>query len=156
WDAATGKEIRTLKDHSDAVNSLAFSPDSRLLASGSADRAVKVWEAATGKRLYPLGEATDCEHAVARSPTGRPLAGAGVDKSIRVWTVSAREGKLVKSIFAHEGPITRLVYSPDGKTIYSLGEDRIIKSWDAARLVERKVYPRQPESILALAIGAAR
>src|SRR5262249_16873152 len=58
WDAATGKELRTLKDHSDSVYGVTFSPDGRLLASASADRAVKVWNVATGGRLYTLGEAT--------------------------------------------------------------------------------------------------
>jgi WD40 repeat protein len=152
WDAKTGKEIRTLKDHSDAVYGLAYSPDGRLLASASADRAVKVWDAARGKRLYTLGEATDWVYAVSWSPDGRHLAGAGVDKSIRVWRVKETEGTLVKAVFAHEGPITRLVYSSDGKTIYSLGEDRTLKSWDAGRMVERKVYGRQPEAVLALAV----
>jgi WD40 repeat protein len=152
WDVASGKEIHTLKDHSDAVYGVAFSPDGRLLASGSADRAVKVWEVATARRLYTLGESTDWVYAVAWSPDGRHLAGAGVDKSIRVWEVSATEGRLAQSVFAHEGAVTRLIYSADSKTLYSLGEDRIVKSWDAARMVERKVYERQPEEVLALAL----
>ncbi len=63
---------------------LAFHPDGRLLASVSADRAVKVWEVATGKRLYTLGDATDWLYAVAWSPDKKHLAAAGVDKSVRV------------------------------------------------------------------------
>jgi WD40 repeat protein len=152
WDVATGKELRTLKDHSDTVYSLAFSPDGKLFASGAADRAVKVYDVTTGKLLYTLGESTDWVYALAWSPEGRYLAAAGVDKSIRVWEVSAAGGKIVYSVFAHEGPITRLVYSADGKTLYSLGEDRMVKSWDAARMLERKVYPRQPEVPLTLAL----
>jgi mono/diheme cytochrome c family protein len=152
WDATTGKEIRTLKDHSDAAYSLAFSPDGGLLASGAADRAVKVWDVATGKRLYTLGEPTDWVYAVAWSPDGQYLAAAGVDKSIRVWEVSARKGKLVHSVFAHEGPVSRLVYAADGKTLYSLSEDRAVKSWSTRRMVERNLYDRQPEAVLALAV----
>jgi WD40 repeat protein len=152
WDVASGKELRTLKDHSDTVYGLAFDPDGKLLASGAADRAVKVYDVATGKLRYTLGESTDWVYAVAWSPDGRHLAAAGVDKSIRVWEVSAAGGKIVHSVFAHEGPITRLLYSADGKTLYSLGEDRIVRTWDAARMVERKVYPPQPEVALALAL----
>jgi hypothetical protein len=154
WDVKTGKEIRTLKDHSDAVYGLAFSPDSKLLASASADRAVKIWDAATGRRLHTLGESTDWVYAVSWSPDGRHVAAAGVDKSIRVWRVSEKAARLVQAVFAHDGPITRLNYSTDGKTIYSLGEDRFLKSWDAGRLVERKVYSRQPDAVLALAVRA--
>jgi hypothetical protein len=154
WDVAspTKKELRVLKDHSDAVYGLAFSPDGRLLASGSADRAVKVWDVATGVRLYTLGEPTDWVYAVAWGPDGRHLAAAGVDKSIRIWQVSPEGGRIAHSVFAHEAAVTRLVYAADGKTLYSLGEDKIVKSWDTARMVERKVYDRQPEALLALAV----
>ena len=152
WDVESGKELRTLKDHSDAVYSLAFSPDGRLLGSAAADRAVKVWDVARGTRLYTLGEATDWLYAIAWSPDGRHLAAAGVDKSIRVWAVSKAGGKLVHSVFAHDGAVTRLVYAADGKTLYSVGEDNTIKAWDTAAMIERKVYPRQPEAVLALAV----
>lgn len=154
WDvsAAVKKEVRVLKDHSDAVYGLSFSPDGKLLASGAADRAVKVWDVATGTRLYTLGEPTDWVYAVAWSPDSRHLAAAGVDRSIRVWEVSAAGGKVVHSVFAHEGPVLRLAYAGDGKALYSLSEDRTAKSWDSARMVERTVYPRQPETVLSLAV----
>ncbi|HZU34961.1 MAG TPA: c-type cytochrome domain-containing protein, partial [Gemmataceae bacterium] len=152
WDAATGRELRTLKDHSDAVYGVAFSPDGKLLASGSADRAVKVWEADTGRRLYTLGQSTDWVYTVAWSPDGRHLAAAGVDRSIRIWRVSESSGHLVSATFAHEKPVIRLIYSTDGRTLYSLSEDRTAKAWDSARMVERTVYARQPEAVLALAV----
>ncbi len=143
--------MRTLKDHSDAVYGLAFNPDGRLLASAAADRAVKVWDVASGTRLYTLSEATDWLYGVSWSPDGRHVAAGGVDKSIRVWQVSAKEGKLVHSVFAHEGAVTRLLYATDGKTLYSVGEDNTPKAWDTGTMRERRVYPRQPEAVLGLA-----
>lgn len=152
WDVAAGKEVRTLKDHSDTAYGLAFSPDGKLLASAAADRAVKIWDVATGKRLYSLGDATDWLYALAWSPDGKHVAAAGVDKSIRIWEADADGGKLVHSVFAHEGPVVRLAYAADGKTLYSLGEDRVIKSWDTAKMAEKKAYDKQPEAALALAV----
>ncbi len=152
WDVIAKKELRVLKDHSDSVYSIAFSPDGKLLASAAADRAVKVWDVATGRRLYTLAESTDWVYAVAWSPDGRHLAAAGVDKSIRVWQASAEGGRIVHSVFAHEAPVLRLAYTPDGTTLYSLSEDRTVKAWDAQRMVERKVYDRQSETVLSLAL----
>jgi len=154
WDVAKGELIRTLKDHSDAIYGLAFSPDSSLLASAAADRAVKVWDLNTGTRLYTLGEATDWVYAVAWSPDGRHLAAGGVDRSIRVWEVSAKAGRIIQSAFAHEAAVTRLIYSTDGKTLYSLSEDRSLKAWNAERMVEQKVYAKQPEAVLSFAVAA--
>jgi hypothetical protein len=153
-DVASKKELRVLKDHSDSVYGIAFSLDGKLLASAAADRAVKVWDVATGRRLYTLAESTDWVYAVAWSPDGRHLAAAGVDKSIRVWQVSSEGGRIVHSVFAHEGPVLRLAYTPDGATLYSLSEDRTVKAWDAQRMVERKVYERQPETALSFAVRA--
>jgi WD40 repeat protein len=156
WDTENGSLIRELKDHSDAVYSVRFNSDGTLLASGAADRAVKVWDVATGKRLYTLGESTDWVYAVAWSPTGNFLAAAGVDKSIRVWEATAQGGKVVHSVFAHEGPVTRLCYSQDGNTLYSLSEDRGVKAWDAARMVERVLYPKQADVPLSFAVRPDR
>ncbi|HKI31609.1 MAG TPA: c-type cytochrome domain-containing protein [Gemmataceae bacterium] len=152
WDAGTGKERRTLKDHSDSVYSVAFSPDGKLLASGGADRAVKVWDVTTGTRLYTLGESTDWVYAIAWHPDGKHLAAGGVDKSIRVWEASAAGGKVVQSVFAHAGAVTRLAYSADGSTLYSLSEDRTAKAWTTAKMQERTVYPKQPDTALDLAV----
>jgi hypothetical protein len=153
WDTTTFKEPRILKEHSDSVYGVAFSPNGKLVASGAADRAVKVYDVASAKLLYTLGEPSDWVYAVAFSPDGKHLAAGGADKSIRVWEVTPSAGRVVQSVFAHEGPVTRLVYSADGKTLYSLSEDRSLKAWDAARMVERKVFARQPEAVLSLAVA---
>ncbi len=152
WDVEGKRQARALKDHSDAVYGIAFRADGKLLASAAADRAVKVWDVATGRRLYTLGESTDWVYAVAFSPDGKHLAAGGVDKSIRIWETNGSSGRIARSAFAHEAPVLRLAYSADGKTLFSLGEDRTVKAWDVERLTERKVFDRQPETVLAFAV----
>ena len=81
----------TLQGHGDKVYSVAFSPGGQILASGSADGAVKLWDAASGKSTATLRGHTDRVWSVAFSPDGKTLAsGAGrMDKSIKLWDVPA-------------------------------------------------------------------
>ncbi|MSQ93073.1 MAG: hypothetical protein EXR98_00790 [Gemmataceae bacterium] len=157
-----GEKFHILKEHSDAVYGLAFNPDGTLLASVSADRAMKVFDVEKGKLLYTLGEATDWLYTVAWSPDGRYLVSGGVDKSLRVyealrpltgtgspWNSGA---KLRQSVFAHEGAVQKVVFTSDSKTLYSVGQDRVVKAWDIEKMAERKVYDKQPETVLCLAL----
>lgn len=141
-------EIRVLKDHSDAVYGLAFRPDGKQLASCSADRAVKVWETATGRLVYTLSEANDWLYTVAWSPDGKYLAAGGVDKSIRVYRPEGDKATLLHAVFAHEGAVQKVRFSRDGHTLYSLGQDRVLKAWDAATMKEKKIFEAQPETVL--------
>ncbi|MBI3823284.1 MAG: hypothetical protein HY289_11495 [Planctomycetes bacterium] len=145
-------QTAVLKEHSDAVYGLAFNPDGTMLASVSADRAMKVFDVEKGKLLYTLGEATDWLYAIAWSPDGKYLVSGGVDKSIRVYEPTRTGAKLRQSVFAHEGAVQKLVFTSDSKTLYSVGEDRVVKAWDIEKMVERKVYDKQPETVMCLAL----
>jgi WD40 repeat protein len=162
WDVATGEKIRELKNHVDAVYSLAYSPDGKLLATGAGDRTVKVWDTDSGKLLLTLSDSLDTIYAVAFSPKGDMIAAGGADKSIRTWGAGAHgetlyqgrgsSGQLLKATFAHDAAIIGLVFSPDGSTLFSTSEDKRIKSWDAEKLTERKVFEPQSDWVMALAV----
>jgi WD40 repeat protein len=152
WDVESGKEVRTLKDHIDAVYALAFTPDGKRLVSASADRGVKVWDVATGERLYTLSEPTDGLNTLALDPAGKRVAAGGLDRTIRVWSLGEKSGTLLNSLIAHEDAILQLAWSPDGKYLISSSADKEVKVLNADDLSVVKTW-RQPD--WALSVGFA-
>ena len=153
WDPATLKPIRTLKDHTDSVYAVAFSSDGKRLASAGADRTVKLWDVASGKREQTLSDATAELYAVAFARNGATVFAAGVDRTIRAWNVADKEAPLIRSAFAHDSAVIRLVVAADGKTLASSGEDRTVKLWDVPTLTPRATLPAQPDWPQSLAIS---
>jgi WD40 repeat protein len=130
WDVASGREVRTLSGHTDWVKSVAFSPDGRLLASGSDDDTIKLWDVASGREVRTLTGHTSDVFSVAFSPDGRLLASGSNDKTIRLWDVAS--GSLVRTLTGHTDRVLSVAFSPDGRLLASGSGDRTIKLWDVA------------------------
>jgi len=80
-DAESGKELLTLRGHSDVVSGVAFSPDGKRLATASNN--AKVWDAESGKELLTQRGHDDVVLDVAFSPDGKRLATAGYDRTAK-------------------------------------------------------------------------
>ncbi len=89
WDATTGKTLLTYAGDADQVEmyALAWSPDSKRIASGGDDKMVHIWDAATGHTSLLNQGHTDLVWAVAWSPDGKELASASQDGTVEVWHV---------------------------------------------------------------------
>ena len=116
-----GRDIRV-------INDLAFSPDSKTIASGSSDSIIRIWSIESGKIIrYLEGHALSVK-ALSYSPDGKNIASSS-GNTIRLW--STQSGKTIKVLEAQEADILTLNYSPDGKFIASGSKDGSIILWDA-------------------------
>ncbi|CAG8910142.1 unnamed protein product, partial [Penicillium egyptiacum] len=93
------------------VRSVAFSPDGRLLASGSDDETVRLWDPATGALQQTLEGHSDSVLSVAFSPDGRLLASGSDDETVRLWDPVT--GALQQTLNV-KGHVDYLEFSQDG------------------------------------------
>src|SRR5262249_44946633 len=135
--AHTGAEVHNLRGHAELLTSLAFSPNSRYLATGSRDGSIIVWDGASGKRVHDLKEAhTDRVNRLAFAPDSNRLASASTDGTVKVWDMT--DGKEVLRFSGHRGEVLGVAFSPDGGHVASCGEDRRIRIWNSRTAEERR------------------
>ena len=116
-------------DNNSEVNSVAWSPDGRKIASGSEDKSLRVWDATSGAIMATLKGHSDYVTSVAYSPDGKYIASGSCDKSLRVW--DAMSGTCVATLEGHLDYVRSVAYSPDGKYIASGSWDNSVRVWDA-------------------------
>src|SRR5208337_8836 len=147
WDAHTGQALRTFTGHMGYVWSVAFSPDGRFALSGSYDYTLKFWDVQSGEALRTFtGGHTGWVSSVAFSPDGRYRVSQScaerdayqncIKGSIKLWVASASEE--LAEFTAHDGDVTSLAFSPDGRFVLSGSNDKTLKLCDVSEWTQVK------------------
>ncbi len=141
---------RVFGPQDNAIRRVAFSPDSRLLASasggisGRTDFGVRLWELESGRLVHTLTGHSDIVWDVAFSPDGQMLASASEDGTVRLWRVG--DGVSLGK-FSVPGQATSLAFSPDGSVLATgVTEERagVVHLWrvqDGAVLLTFEAHP---------------
>jgi WD40 repeat protein/serine/threonine protein kinase len=124
------QSIMTLHGHRFRVNSISLNLDGKRIASGSADRSIKVWNWVTGKELMTISKAHENEiTCVSFSPDGTRLVSSDGSGEIKVWDVTS--GNKVMTLEGHNDWVFSTALSLDGKHIASTAYgNKMIKVWD--------------------------
>jgi WD40 repeat protein len=84
WDVESGQSRYILQGHAEQVQSIKFSPDGQILASGSRNKSVRLWDSATGAALHTLDGHSGAVNCVTFSPNGKFLASGSNDNTVRL------------------------------------------------------------------------
>lgn len=150
----------TLTGHAGPVLAVAFPGSGDLLVTAGGDRSVKVWSLDGGRLQRSLNHHTEAIRALAFRPMEAGVgagagswqefcATAGDDRTVRVWQPGL--GRMVRIIRGHESAVLALTWSVDGRWLFSVGRDGVIRCVEGDSDVLRAQWRAQDDWIYALA-----
>ncbi len=146
-DSKTNTTKHILKGHKNYIRCLSYSPDSRIIASGSNDQTIRLWDVETGKHIRTLiGHESDITE-LSFSPDGSTLISVSSDMTINFWDITSGELKLPLAI---QGVITDKIepkekingffFSPDKNILVTAGEFRTIHLWNTTNGILKHTF----------------
>ncbi|MDZ8185237.1 MAG: serine/threonine-protein kinase [Nostoc sp. ChiSLP02] len=119
--------VGILSGHAWAVLTVAFSPDGKILATGSDDNTIKLWDANTGQLISTLAGHSWSVVGVAFTADGETLISASWDKTVKLWRVSTAQEIL--TLCGHTDSVSAIAVSQVTQLIASGSKDKTIKLW---------------------------
>ncbi len=121
-------EVRQIKDGSNEVYFVTFSPDGRFILVGSRDKTLKLWDVKDGRKVRTFTGHEDWVNGIAIAPNGKMAASGSDDTTVRIWDMGT--GQSVRVLTGHTGVVQSVGFSPDGDKIISASSDNVLKLWD--------------------------
>lgn len=143
-----------LKGHEDMVTRIAFSPDGKLLASGSRDSTIRLWDLQSGQEKKKLSDGSRFRsvQALAFSPDGKLLVAGGPGLNINIWDIET--GTIKTTLSDQPDDITSLAFLPNGLLAVSYLATTIpIKLWDISTASEKTDLQGHTDTVNSLDIS---
>ncbi len=154
WSVETGEVVHTFPPHERGATDVTFSPDGTLLVSSSLDEKLNVYDVASGTAKGCFGGHSRPTNCVAFVAGGRlVVSGSGGrfkgKNEVKVWTPD--EGEEFGTIDHHEGKITSLAVSPDGRLLATGSYDKSVSVWDMTPILAKAGVTPTGEKLVAAA-----
>jgi dipeptidyl aminopeptidase/acylaminoacyl peptidase len=148
---ATRQAWGTLQGHTSKVHAVAFSPDGKILATGSKHGAVKLWDTGPGRVRVALQGHTSEVYSAVFSPDGETLASGSGDETVKLWDVAT--GHVRATLTGHNSGVSSVSFSPDGNTLASGDFSGRVKLWDVDSANERATLQGHTGRVLSVAFS---
>ena len=152
WEVATGNALTIPVGHTEEVNGLAYSRNSRLLATASSDESVCLWDLEHGCRMARLEPEQTHLTCVRFSHDDRNLATSGVKGTVKVWNTS--DWSLAASYETGADRVDCIAFSPDDADLAFADHFGIVREWDWKLDRLRRVVDSQQGRILSVAYSS--
>jgi WD40 repeat protein/serine/threonine protein kinase len=136
WSCTDLNDIRPLyyiQGDQRGLHSAAFSPNGRILATGTIFGRIMLWDAEDGAFLRELVGHKQAVGGLAFSPDGRTLASSNDDQTVKLWHVTTGRELLT---FNMPFRMHQVAFSPDGRTLIGVSDGRELTVWRVPSLEE--------------------
>jgi eukaryotic-like serine/threonine-protein kinase len=141
YDNFTRQEIAWQAKHDAPVLALTFSPDGKILASGSANSTVRLWRLGANRAVATFTGHGGQVRTIALSPDGNRLASGSDEGLVRIWDIAT--GMELLALRGHTNQVTSVAFSPNGQILASASLDGTVRFWRAATPQEVAARGRQ-------------
>ncbi len=152
-DAVTGQETGAILRHNSKVTSVAFSPDGRHLASGTADGVVMVWDTETGREFRSFKGRTSAVVSLAFSLDGSRLTSVCSDWTVKAWDIAATEETMTLIQAPMIGGFARLAFDRNDNQLASADWEGNVMLWNLATGQEIRTLKGPKSRVAAVALS---
>ncbi|KIV86460.1 hypothetical protein PV11_02071 [Exophiala sideris] len=129
WDISSGFHIATFTEHSSAVTASAYSRRGNILFTSSLDGSVRAWDMLRYRNFRTFTAPTRLSFSCVAIDPAAEVVCAGSHDSFDIHLWSVQTGALLDQLSGHEGPISTLAFTPDGRYLVSGSWDHTIRVW---------------------------
>lgn len=141
----------TEKAHDKGINSVAISPNDKLLATGSQDKTAKIWMISNGSLLGTVRGHKKGIWCVRFSPVDQCLATSSADSTIKIWALS--DFTCVKTLEGHTSSVLKICFLTRGMQIVSSGSEGLLKLWTIKTNECVKTFDQHVDKVWSIAVN---